>query len=225
MVAQTFTAFLFGSTWIPAQSMTSLALSYAGFCEIKNSFMPAFAHCARLSEVLRGHRRSAVWAVGLAVVVAVFVSVPWTIFLGYRHGAFNFNTWIFSYGGRLPFEYIVHKMRNPVEIDKGLLAFLGLGGLIYSSFTLLRARFVWWPLHPIGLTLASSWPIKMSAFSLFLGWLCKWIIVRLGGIKLYQRARPLFLGLIMGYFTGVAISNVIDFIWFPGQGHWLYGLY
>ena len=65
----------------------------------------------------------------------------------------------------------------------------------------------------------------MSAFSLFLGWLCKWIIVRLGGIQLYQRARPFFLGLILGYFAGVAVSNVIDVIWFPGQGHWLYGLY
>ncbi len=96
---------------------------------------------------------------------------------------------------------------------------------VYSVFNILRARFAWWPLHPIRLTLATSWPIKMSAFSLFLGWLCKWIIVRLGGIQLYQRARPLFLGLILGYFAGVAVSSVIDFIWFPGQGHWLDGLY
>ena len=65
----------------------------------------------------------------------------------------------------------------------------------------------------------------MSAFSLFLGWVCKTLIVRLGGIQLYQRARPLFLGLILGYFTGVAASNLIDFVWFRGQGHWLYGLY
>ena len=225
MVAQTFTTYLFGTTAICAQSMTSLALSYAGFCEIKNSFMPAFAHCARLSDVVRAHRRSIFWAVAIAVLVAVCVSVPWTIYLGYRHGAFNFDTWIFSYGGRLPFEYIVHLMRNPVEVDTGLLTFLGLGGLTYSVFTLLRARFVWWPLHPIGLTLASSWPIKMSAFSLFLGWLCKWIIVRLGGIQLYRLARPFFMGLILGYFTGIAVSIMIDFIWFRGQGHWLYGLY
>jgi uncharacterized protein DUF6785/uncharacterized protein DUF6784 len=225
MVAQTFVAFFFGSAGIPAQSMATLAMSYAGFSEIKNSFMPAFAHCAKLADALQAHRRSVAWAVGAAVALAVAVAVPWTIYLGYRHGAYNFDTWIFTYGGKLPYEYIVQKMRNPFDMDWARLAFLSLGGFVYSVLNLLRARFAWWALHPIGLTLASSWPIKMSAFSLFLGWLSKTIIVRLGGIQLYQRARPVFLGLILGYFTGVAICNLIDLIWFRGQGHWLYGLY
>jgi len=225
MVAQTFTAFVLGSTTIPAQSMTSLAFSYAGFCEIKNSFMPAFAHAAKLSDALRAHRCAVVRAVAVAAVLAVAVSVPWTIYLGYSHGAYNFSTWIFTHGGPLSYEYMVQKMRNPFDADLDRLTFLGIGAGFYSLLNVLRARFTWWPLHPIGLTLASSWPIKMSAFSLFLGWLCKWIIVRLGGIQLYRRARPFFLGLILGYFTGVAVANVIDFIWFPGQGHWLYGLY
>ncbi|MEW6751871.1 MAG: DUF6785 family protein [Candidatus Latescibacterota bacterium] len=225
MVAQTFTAFALGSAAIPAQSMTALALSYAGFGEIKNSFMPAFAHCGKLSSALRAHRRAAAWAAAIAVLAGLAVAVPWTIHLGYTHGAYNFDTWIFSYGGKLPFEYTVQKMRNPIGFEWGRLVFFGIGGGVYSLLNLLRARLAWWPLHPIGLTLASSWPIKMSAFSLFLGWLAKWIIVRLGGVPAYRRARPLFLGLILGYFTGVAASNVIDFIWFEGQGHWLYGLY
>ena len=225
MVAQTFSAFIVGSANITPQSMTGLALSYAGFSEIKNSFMPAFAHCAKLGDALRAHRRSTVWAVALAAACAVAVAVPWTIYLGYRHGAYNFETWIFTYGGPMPFEYVVQKMRNPFETDWSRLTFLGIGGVAYSLLNLLRARFAWWSLHPIGLTVATSFLTKMAAFSLFLGWLAKWTIVRLGGIQLYRRARPLFLGLILGYFTGVAICIGIDWIWFPGQGHWLYGLY
>ena len=46
----------------------------------------------------------------------------------------------------------------------GRFIFLGIGGAFYSALNFLRARFIWWPLHPIGLTLASSWPLKMSAF-------------------------------------------------------------
>jgi len=225
MVAQTFTSFVLGSSSISHQSMTSLAVSYAGFCEIKNSFMPAFAHCARLSDALKAHRRSVAWAVALAVLGAAAVSVPWTVYLGYQHGAYNFETWIFSYGGLKPYEYVVQKMRNPFDVDAGRLAFFGIGAGLYSLLNILRARFAWWSLHPIGLTLASAFPLKMAAFSLFLGWLCKYIIVRLGGVELYRRARPFFMGLILGYFTGVAVSAVIDFIWFRGQGHWLYGIY
>ena len=225
MVAQTFTAFTLGSENIPPQSMTGMALSYAGFSEIKNSFMPAFAHCGKLSDALRAHRRSVSWAVALAAFLAVAVAVPWTIFLGYRHGAYNFETWIFTYGGPLSFDYVVQKMRNPFETDWSRLSFLGIGGVLYSLLALLRARFAWWTLHPIGLTVATAFLTKMAAFSLFLGWLAKWIIVRLGGIQLYRRARPFFLGLILGYFSGVAVCIVIDWIWFEGQGHWLYGLY
>jgi hypothetical protein len=29
---------------------------------------------------------------------------------------------------------------------------------------------------------------------------------------------------ILGYFSGIAAANTSDFIWFNGQGHWLYGL-
>ena len=225
MVAQTFVGFVLGSAAIPAPSMTALALSYAGFSEIKNSFMPAFAHCAKLSEVLQVNRRAVTRALALATALAIAIAVPWTIYLGYRYGAYNFETWIFTYGGPLPFDYIVQKMRNPFAVDWQRLGFLGVGAAFYSLLNLLRARFAWWSLHPIGLTLASSFLIKMAAFSLFMGWLCKWIIVRLGGVQLYQRARPFFLGLILGYFSGVAVAITIDFIWFPGQGHWLYGLY
>ena len=40
-----------------------------------------------------------------------------------------------------------------------------------------------------------------------------------GGATLYRRAIPFFLGLMLGYFGGVAVSFVVDFIWFPGEGH------
>ncbi len=41
-------------------------------------------------------------------------------------------------------------------------------------------------------------PMQDLWFSIFIGWLCKLLIVKLGGAKLYQRARPVFLGLIVG---------------------------
>jgi len=45
------------------------------------------------------------------------------------------------------------------------------------------------------------------------------------GMQLYRQERPFFLGLILGYFSGIAAANTSDFIWFNGQGHWLDGLY
>jgi hypothetical protein len=36
---------------------------------------------------------------------------------------------------------------------------------------------------------------------------------------LYKDARPLFIGLIVGFFFGVGISFAVDLIWFYGMGH------
>ena len=65
--------------------------------------------------------------------------------------------------------------------------------------------------------------MTIIVFSIFVSWLAKWTIMRSGGIGLYQRAQPFFIGLILGYFTAIGLSFFTDMIWFPGQGHPLYG--
>lgn len=45
---------------------------------------------------------------------------------------------------------------------------------------------------------------------------------RVGGVRLYRRAAPFFLGLVLGCFTGIALSQVVDAIWFTGRGHFIY---
>ena len=53
-------------------------------------------------------------------------------------------------------------------------------------------------------------------------WLIKVIILRVGGISLYRRAAPFFIGMIVGYTAALMVSMTIDLIWFPGQGHSLF---
>ena len=43
--------------------------------------------------------------------------------------------------------------------------------------------------------------------------------LKIGGVELYRRSRPFFLGLLVGHALGVLLSFFVDQIWFPGQGH------
>jgi hypothetical protein len=52
--------------------------------------------------------------------------------------------------------------------------------------------------------------------------MAKTVILRVGGIQLYRRSQPFFLGIICGYVAGIALCLLVDVIWFPGQGHVLY---
>ena len=80
-------------------------------------------------------------------------------------------------------------------------------------------RFYWWPLHPLGLTIATLWNLRLIATSVFIAWGLKSVILRVGGVSAYRRLRPFFMGLIVGFFLGVGVSYAIDAFWFFGKGH------
>ena len=75
---------------------------------------------------------------------------------------------------------------------------VGVGSAVAVGLSLLRARFVWWPFHPIGYAIANSGALTWLWCPIMVGWLCKWLIIRYGGIRLYRAALPFFLGLILG---------------------------
>ncbi len=88
-----------------------------------------------------------------------------------------------------------------------------------ALLTLLRARFSWWPLHPI----AIAFPERRYAYCLLLVWIAKTVVLKVGGVGLYRRSLPFAYGAICGYLLGIAVSSAIDAIWFPDGGHFVHG--
>jgi hypothetical protein len=65
----------------------------------------------------------------------------------------------------------------------------------------LRSRVAWFPFHPLGYALCGTWTMMVFWFPCFVAWLLKVLILRYGGMRLYARARPFFLGMVLGEFT------------------------
>ncbi|MCX6374669.1 MAG: hypothetical protein NTU88_01270, partial [Armatimonadetes bacterium] len=74
--------------------------------------------------------------------------------------------------------------------------------LVGFAFTILlntlRMRFFWFPFHPVGFAISSSWSMHQLWMCMFIAWTIKLLLLRYGGLKLYRTAVPLFLGLILG---------------------------
>ena len=85
-----------------------------------------------------------------------------------------------------------------------------------AALAWLRLHFVWWPIHPLGFAMASSWASVNLWFSLFLGWLFKLLIIRYTGLRGYVGFRPLFMGVILGDILGAVLWIVVG--WFTGVG-------
>ena len=175
----------------------------------------------------------------IAAVVGTASSIWFTLYAGYREGAYNYNDWIFrggglkTGGGTFPMLFFTEAMKNPQDFarpDTQRITYMGIGAAVMAVLTFLRLRLHWWPVHPLGFAVMSTLPVRLTAFSVFVAWVTKWLVLRLGGIHLYRRTKPLFIGLIVGHFTGCGISFVVDMIFFSGetllksgQGHFLYG--
>ena len=97
--------------------------------------------------------------------------------------------------------------------------FFGIGAALMGLLTYLRYRFAWWSIHPLGLAISASDNSKSIAIPVFMAWSIKLILIRIGGVSLYRRAKPFFLGLLVGYTLGVVWCFLVDLIWFPGHGH------
>ena len=88
--------------------------------------------------------------------------------------------------------------------------------------TTLRQRLTWWPFHPIGYALATTSSLDYFWCPFFLAWVAKAVTIRYGGIQLYRRFLPFFLGLILGDYVvpalwglGGMLTNNQQYMAFP----------
>lgn len=190
----------------------------------KGLFLPATAQVGKLSEGIADDRRKLMGAIYIAFVVSFVTSIFLTLKLGYDEGAFNFNVSEIPRSARNYFKNAANAVKQsdqpPFYVDNPEnLVFFGIGGLAMVGLIFMRHRFVWWPLHPVGLALSGVPLIRASSFTLFIAWLIKLVMLKVGGPSVYHKSRPFFIGLLVGYVLGVALSLMLDVIWFPEKGH------
>jgi hypothetical protein len=219
ITAQTFTAYTLGSASFTPQTLAAMALTFAYCCDFKFDIFASLSHSDKIATTLRTPKRIVFWAIVLAIVLGFFLSIAIIIKLAYARGAYNFGAWEFQSGNQTIYNNMVDKLKHPQFTDWRRLRFFGGGAAFCAILSALRFRFHWWPLHPLGFAVAGAAPGVFAEFSIFLAWLIKFLILKVGGLRLYERYKPFFVGMLVGYVLGVTLSFIVDIIWFPGQGH------
>ncbi len=201
-----------------SDKMAPSSLVALGFSRLIPNYLGPFSHVARWADFLRGQRRRMLVWLALSLVIGMVTTLVVTFYLPYRDGASNFG-WEFRAGSHYTFRSVVAEAKDPAPPNWELLTCFGVGAVLMALLTFMRYRFPWWPLHPIGFTVASTNIIRNFVLCIFIGWACKYLIVRFGGVTLYRKAKPFFLGLIVGHIAAVIFSFLIDVIFFHGAGH------
>ena len=86
------------------------------------------------------------------------------------------------------------------------------GALAMTALMALRHTFHWWPVHPLGLALATPWPVQELWFCFFLGWLTKTCILKFGTGGVLRGARVFFVGVIVAETVQVGLTTLYSLL-------------
>ena len=149
-----------------------------------------------------------------AIFLSVAFAIPTALLLGlliwYDLGAVGKAEPWRTIQGRRPFEEVVSFLYNPMRVERTGLWFTA-GGFAFTLLLVgLRAAFIRFPFHPVGYALAGTNTMRTTWLPFFISWLVKSLLLRYGGIHLYRRALPFFLGLILGDFCNGGLYTIIS---------------
>lgn len=212
---------LFGTASLtPSSHVVSVLLQDNVFFgnTLRTAFPVAVPHVFKLlGDALRRHRTIIV-ALVLAYVFGLAASSGSRIFQSYSDGGLNgllVTNDMQRLASAIPF--IEGTKVWFFDYQKTAVWVFGMGEA--ALLTVLRTRFSWWPLHPV----AVAFPERRYVIAIFIVWAAKTLTMKIGGVRGYRRSIPFWYGAICGYLFGIALSSLVDAIWFPDEGHFVHG--
>jgi hypothetical protein len=153
---------------------------------------------------MRGLAAAMLAAIALVVVLGFWGGLA----IWHKLGAASKTDWWRTYMGQMPFISLQSYLQSPPRPNYSGAAFAGLGFATTCLLALMRARCVWWPFHPVGYAMVNTGLWGQLPMPFFIAWAVKSLVLRYGGMRLYRRSLPFFLGLIVGDLVNGAFYTI-----------------
>ena len=175
--------------------------------DLRGITITGYLDAQKLGEEVRLNRRTLLMTIVGGIVLAIVVAFLFQLWLPYQYGALNLYSYVYQHAPVQFFRenapFMTGGQDAPIPSYRPL--FLGLGFLIALLLAWARSVFVGFPLHPLGFAMCATWGVVVLWFSMLVAWLIKAPLLRYGGMALYRRVRPFFLGMIFGEFFSAAV--------------------
>ncbi|MFC1717320.1 DUF6785 family protein [Candidatus Poribacteria bacterium] len=196
---------MFGTRRLGAPNLTMFSYLFSFNRAYRGHPMPHQLEGFKLAERTGINNRRLLLAMLIAVAVGIIASFWSYLHISYVHGTHGSNS---GYGWR-PFNRTQSWLTNPLAPNHPATIAVAVGFLTTLLLWFMRVRMFWWPFHPAGFAISSSWSMNVFWFSIFFSSVVKWIILKQGGLKMHRKAIPFFLGLVLGEFVIGSIWSLI----------------
>lgn len=152
-------------------------------------------------------------AIGLASVAAVFFGFWFYLHFGYVRGAeVGLPGHVRHFGVEGFAMHFESWVTTPKDASVPKTVAIALGMAIACCLYVAKFSLSWWPLHPLGFAVSTSYSIGTLWVPLLIAWAAKMITLKSGGMKAYRVALDFFLGLILGDFIVGCLWPLIGLI-------------
>jgi hypothetical protein len=148
----------------------------------------------------------------LALVVGLGVAYYFHLVPYYEYGAVHLRGDIWGTGlAQADFGEVMAAIRAPIAPDPVRIFATGWGAAVTGALMWLRQSRGGFPLHPLGFAVATAYG-DLVWFPFLVVWICKVLILRYGGQKLYHRLRHVAYGLILGDALNGAVWIIVGLV-------------
>jgi hypothetical protein len=202
---------LFDSTLMTAPTMAAAALSHWFWRLNRSHMMPSQMEGFKLAQEHGIPLRSLVLPILLSLALATVVGQWACLDVLYREGALakcrGFAVWT----GVESFNWLDGAVKSGFKAEVNRWGVVGAASLFTLFLYTMRTRFVGFPFHPLGYCIGPGLVWLWLPF--FIAWLMKFFVLRYGGLRMYRRTLPFFLGLVLGDYTVGALWSLIGVVW------------
>jgi len=202
------------SLFSPASTLGAKNLSLLAFFDalftrdLKGILITSFFDGFKIADGVKLRRRSLPWVFLIAILSSMGIAGLIHLLIVYRKGAVTLAPYLFQGNNIQFFRENQSIVEGTAPLNLPFLTSFLIGALFSVFLTLMRARFWWWPFHPLGYAISTSSGACYFWFPVLVAWLLKMIILSIGGMRLYRKARMFFLGMIFGEFTMALLFTI-----------------
>lgn len=205
---------LFGtdSTVLDGKQLTNMSLCYWFNRAYRAHPMPIQLEAFKIAQAAGIPFQGMAVALAIACVVGSFAAFWAQIHQYYVYGMAAKMNGVAQIFGREPFVRLQSWMVTPFPTRWPRIGAYGVGFAFTLLLMFLRVNFVWWPFHPVGYAISSSWSMNCLWLPIFIAWLVKYVLLRYGGFRSFQYAIPIALGLVLGEFVVGSLWTLLGVI-------------
>lgn len=158
-----------------------------------------------------GYRRVFI-AITLAIAAGTLATFWSELHIYYVRGAAAKTQWVPLVFASEPYNRLDGWLKGTAAPTDNTVSAVLVGFGFTLALQMLRMRLPWFPFHPVGYAVSSSWSMNMLWMCMFIAWAIKLMVMRYGGMKLYRALMPFFLGIVLGECITGSLWSIIGMV-------------